>query len=102
MTTAGIEVREQLRTGQQVVGGRGEGVLVGAAVDVQPHELLGRGVGDGPHCQVSRRQPTTGIRHHDVGGLDISMHPGRTVLQSALDTILFLRRNEVAVPVTAC
>ena len=37
----GIGVREQLRTGQQVVGGGHEGLLVGAAVDVQPHELFG-------------------------------------------------------------
>ena len=37
----GIGVREQLRTGQKVVGGGREGVLVGAPVDVVAGELFG-------------------------------------------------------------
>ena len=43
----GIGVREQLRTGQQVVGGGREGVLVGAPVDVVAGELFGGSVRDG-------------------------------------------------------
>ena len=52
----GIGVSKRWCPGQEVIGGGGQGVLVGPAVDVLAHELFGCGVGDGAHRHVGGGQ----------------------------------------------
>jgi hypothetical protein len=42
-----VGVWEQLRSGEHVIGRGGQRVLIGAAVDMFTHQLLGSAVGDG-------------------------------------------------------
>ena len=49
-----IGVWKQLQSGQEVVGGGGEGVLVSSPVQLFTHELFGRGVGNSAHSHVGR------------------------------------------------
>ena len=48
----GLGISKRRGPGQEVVGGCGQGVLVGAAVDVLAHQLLGGGVVNGADCHV--------------------------------------------------
>jgi hypothetical protein len=53
----GIGVREELRSREEVIGGRGQGVLISTTIDVLAHQLLGRGVGHGAHGHVGGGEP---------------------------------------------
>jgi hypothetical protein len=89
-----VGMRERLRTGEQVVGGRGECVLVGAAVELLSHELFGSRVGNGAdghvccgesadilcaagNSEVSQQDSLfgvlAGVGEHDVGGFDVAV-----------------------------
>ena len=57
LMTTGIGMREELRSGEEVIGGRGKGVLIGATIDLLTHQLLGRGVGHGDHCHIGGGKP---------------------------------------------
>ncbi len=52
----GVGVREQRGPGQQVEGGGGQRVLIGAAVDRFVRQLLGRRIGEGADHHVRRGQ----------------------------------------------
>jgi hypothetical protein len=57
-----VGMREELRSGEEVIGGGSQRVLIGATVDVLAHQLFGRGVGHRPYRHVGGREPA------DVGG----------------------------------
>ena len=50
-------------TGQQVIGGGGQGVLVGAPVECGPHQLFGGGIVHRPQRHIGVGQPA------DFGGV---------------------------------
>src|SRR4029079_5298591 len=104
-----IGVREQLQAGQQVVGGGGQGVLVGTPVNALTHELFWGSVGDRAHGHVGGGQAVGGIKgagdteggeedspvvlriesgDDDVGGLDVSVQqaPFVGIVQRAGDS----------------
>ena len=94
MTTAGLECVNKGVPVNRLVGGGGQRVLVGAAVDVLPHQLLGRRVGDGSDGHVGGGQTAdvvdglgdaevgqqdsplcviVDVGEHDFGGLDVAV-----------------------------
>ena len=94
-----VAVRERRRTGEQMVGGGGEGILVSATVDLFAFELFGgrvvhradRHVGAGEitgladpssNAEVGQHDSfVTGLRHaeEDVRRLDVSVQQPTTV-----------------------
>ena len=54
---------EQLLAGEEMEGGRGQRVLIGATVERVAHQLFGRGVGHRADGHVGGRQ-TRGVRNH--------------------------------------
>ena len=89
----GIGVLVWRHTGKQVECRGGQRVLVGAAINIRPDELLGGSVGNGAHRDVGlgdsadvgeltgntevRQQDSAiiivGVGQQDVGGLDVTM-----------------------------
>ncbi|ORV46316.1 hypothetical protein AWC02_11300 [Mycolicibacter engbaekii] len=53
-----IRMREQVRTAQQVVGGGGQCILVGATCDFFANKLFGRGVGYRADGHIGRGKTT--------------------------------------------
>ena len=95
-------------TGEQVKCGGGQGVLVGAAIDVRSDQLLGRGVGNGPdgdvglgnsadlgelasYSEIRQQDPLfvlLGMGEQDVGGFHIAVQQsaGVGVVERARDS----------------
>jgi hypothetical protein len=53
----GIGVREELRSREEVIGGRGEGVLIGATIKLLAHELFGCAVATVPTVMLVAVSP---------------------------------------------
>jgi hypothetical protein len=45
-------MREELRSGEEVIGGRGKGVLISATIQLHAHELFGSGISGGTHSHI--------------------------------------------------
>ena len=90
---SGIGVVEQRHAGEEMESRGGQGILIGPPVDLGPHQLFWRGVGDGPDRHGGRGQtggvieapgdPEVGkqcawlsrveVRQQDVGGLHVAV-----------------------------
>ena len=75
------------RPNEKVVGGDGQGVLVGAAVDVLAQQLLGRGVDDGSDRHVRGSQTADVI--NGSGNAEVSQQ------DSPLDLVVYVREKDV-------
>ena len=56
MTTAGFECGNRCEPAEQVIGGRGQPVLVGAAVEIFTSQLLGSGIRHRAHREPGGRE----------------------------------------------